>query len=497
MSAQSKEVAVDNVASGDHFYLTGNFAPSRMEIHCPDADVEGEIPKAIDGTFFAASFNHLYPPKLPYHWFEGDGMMNAFIFREGRVQWTNRFVRTERYKDMLQAGKSLYTGITSATVADMSSQEGYVEWRRRVQTANTNIISFADRLLIPWEAGLPYELDPVTLETKETFDFNGTLELNMTAHPKIDPDSGELFFFAHRPIPPYIMYYVADPDGTVKKAVPVEAPFHSFMHDFLITKDYAIFPVLPMTMGVDNLERTGNFVGWEPEKNSHIGIMPRYGDSDDAKWFEVDAFAQFHFYNAYNEGSKVVMLIPAFDNIYHFDLQGSPAPIDPHELNCELIRWTFDLETGESSKEIIDDLALDYHRVDPRFVGRKWQHTYSNAWIANNRPPKHGGSWPMNGIVHYNHETGERKLREFRHGTWTAPEPAFVPRSPTAPEGDGYLLSLVYREEENRSDIEILDTQDITAEPIATVKLPSRVVYGAHGQFAARQSDGSLSTCGV
>lgn len=200
-----------------HFYLTGNFAPSRMEVTCPDADVVGKIPEAIEGTYFAASFNHLYPPKLPYHWFEGDGMMNAFNFQDGRVSWTNRWVRTERYKDMLKAGKSVYTGITSATPDDMSSVGNYLDWQRRVQTANTNTIVINNRLLIPWEAGLPYELDPKTLETKGIHNFEGKVDLNMTAHPKIDPDSGEMFFFAHRPMPPYIVYYTADAKGRVTR----------------------------------------------------------------------------------------------------------------------------------------------------------------------------------------------------------------------------------------------------------------------------------------
>ncbi len=477
-----------------HFYLTGNFAPSRMEVTCPDADVEGRIPEAIEGTYFAASFNHLYPPKLPYHWFEGDGMMNAFNFQDGRVSWTNRWVRTERYKAMLKAGKSVYTGITSATVEDMSSVASYLDWQRRVQTANTNTIVIGNRLLIPWEAGLPYELDPKTMETKGLYDFDGKVELNMTAHPKIDPDSGEMFFFAHRPIPPYVVYYTADADGKVTKTVPVDAPYHCFMHDFLITERHAVLPVYPVTMSADNAKRTGNFCGWEPELNSHIGIMPRDGDASRIRWFEIEPFAQFHFWNAYDEGSKVVMLFPAFDRIYHFDLQGNPAPIDPDELNCKLVKWTFDLETGTSKKEELDDLAMDYHRVDPRFWGRQWGKTFSNVWLANGRPPREGGSWPMNGIAHYDHVTGARKLRELRPGTWTTPEPAFVPRGPNAPEGDGYLLSLVYREEERRSDIEILDTNDITAEPVATVKLPYRVVYGAHGQYAARKPDGTLES---
>lgn len=269
------------------------------------------------------------------------------------------------------------------------------------------------------------------------------------------------------------------------------------MHDFLITRDYVIFPVLPLVVGMDVLQKTGSLFGWQPERGAHFGIMPRNGDGKDVKWLAVEPFMTFHYFNAYNEGSTVVVYTPAYDCIYHWDLQGNPAPIDPHQLHCEVVKWTFDLKTGTVKKEVGDNLPCEYPRTDPRYIGRKWRHTYINAWIPNHRPPQHGGSWPHNGLVHYDHQTGKRKLREFRPGTWTTPEPAFVPRTPDAPEGDGYLLCLLYREDENRSDIEVLDTQDITAEPVATVKLPTRVVYGAHCQYMARNPDGSLQPAGL
>ena len=52
-----------------------------------------------------------------------------------------------------------------------------------------------------------------------------------------------------------------------------------------------------------------------------------------------------------------------------------------------------------------------------------------------------------------------------------------------APEGKGYLLSVVYRGSEKRSDLAIFDAQSLSAGPIACAELPHRVPFGFHGNW--------------
>lgn len=63
-------------------------------------------------------------------------------------------------------------------------------------------------------------------------------------------------------------------------------------------------------------------------------------------------------------------------------------------------------------------------------------------------------------------------------------EPVFVERGPGAAEGDGWILAVVYRGNENRSDLVVLDAQAIDKGPIATAELPRRVPFGFHGNWA-------------
>jgi carotenoid cleavage dioxygenase len=60
-------------------------------------------------------------------------------------------------------------------------------------------------------------------------------------------------------------------------------------------------------------------------------------------------------------------------------------------------------------------------------------------------------------------------------------ECCFVPRSPGAPEGDGYLVGVVDRMIEARSDFVILDAQRLAEGPLATVRMPFRIFGQIHG----------------
>ncbi len=64
-----------------------------------------------------------------------------------------------------------------------------------------------------------------------------------------------------------------------------------------------------------------------------------------------------------------------------------------------------------------------------------------------------------------------------------ADEPIFVPRSASAPEGDGYIIALIYRAATKTSELLILNARDIAGEPAAVLRMPRRVPAGFHGNF--------------
>ncbi len=85
-------------------------------------------------------------------------------------------------------------------------------------------------------------------------------------------------------------------------------------------------------------------------------------------------------------------------------------------------------------------------------------------------------------LVHHDFARDRRSQYVLPDGDTTG-EPVFVPRSKDAGEGEGYLLSVVHRAGENRSDLAFFDAENLADGPIACAELPHRVPYGFHGNW--------------
>ena len=96
---------------------------------------------------------------------------------------------------------------------------------------------------------------------------------------------------------------------------------------------------------------------------------------------------------------------------------------------------------------------------------------------------------PFTCLGHY--DEAADKLKFYYAGPDSAPEePCFVPKSADAPEGEGWLLSMVGRRAENRTDCVILDAARIDQGPVATIRFPCRVHEGFHGIWVSANSLG-------
>ena len=232
--------------NSDNHFLTGNYAPWREEGDAPDLEIEGELPRELDGTLFRVGPNPHFKPLGRYHWFDGDGMVQSFRLNDGRASYRNRYVKSDGPARRDEGGQGHLRRPLS------KSGEIPPGLPPMKNAANTNIVGYANRLLALFEAGLPHELDTATLETKGFFDFAGKLGGPMTAHPKFDPVSGELLFFGYQPFPPYLTYYRADRAGNLVESRPIDSDSPVMMHDFVATDDYVVFFVCPSVFELEN-----------------------------------------------------------------------------------------------------------------------------------------------------------------------------------------------------------------------------------------------------
>ncbi|HEX7775147.1 MAG TPA: carotenoid oxygenase family protein [Parvibaculum sp.] len=462
--------------------LQENYAPLMAESDAPELVVaEGELPEGLAGTLYRNGPNPMFPPLgHRHHWFLGEGMVHAIHVEGGKASYRNRWVQTEGYKAQRKAGRRLIdTAFGGARAPGGEDLPGTV--------ANTNIVWHGGRLMAIDEGSSPVAMDPITLETLGSWTFGGKYEGPMTAHPKIDPKTGEMMFFGYMaagPGTPDISYQVVDAAGRLTRSDMFQAPYASMVHDFITTDEHVIFPIFPATIDVPRILRGGPVIAWDPAVRTRIGIMGRNAGVDTIRWFEGDACYVYHPMNAYtsHEGGKTRVIadvmkysrVPLFPNA-----DGSKAPPELADEDSRLVRWTFDLDgnTNTYKEESLAELGGEFPRLDERFAGLNYRHGFH---AARRREAQRGS--PYDTVVHLDLTTGRSRFYEPGAGKFVM-EPVFVPRSAAAAEGDGWLVTLVYDQARNLSDFVVLDASDISAGPVARVELPTRVPFGFHGNW--------------
>ena len=449
-------------------FLQGNYAPWRMEGDAPDLAVEGELPRELRGTFYRNGPNPAYEPLGRYHWFDGDGMIHAISLDDGRAAYRNRWVRSRGLAEERTAGAATYRGLL-----EMRPNEA----PRFKNTANTNIVWHAGKLLALMEAALPTALGPCTLETLGEWDFGGRLGTPMTAHPKIDPHTGEMLFFGYSPFPPYLTFHVVDRAGTLVRSEPIDLAWPSMIHDFAVTKDHVVFILCPLVFSFERLAERGGVFSWEPERGTRLGVMPRSGGSRDVRWFETEASYVFHPLNAYEEEGRVIVDVARYGRLDFMSPGSERDPAWAGEATARLHRWSIDLTGGGVRSTPLDDVSCEFPRADERRLGHK--HRYGYCAVE----PSPTSSMPgWRAIRRYDLERGTSETRDFGAASGCG-EPLFIPRTADGAEDDGWVIVLVYDGMRNASDFYVLDAQHLAGEAVAKVRLPHRVPYGFHGNW--------------
>ncbi len=458
----------------NHPNLVGAFAPIHMECEAPDLVVEGEVPRDLFGTFYRNGPNPQFAPRGDYHWFGGDGMIHGYYIEDGRVGYRNRWVRTVKWNTEREAGESLFSAFNPL------DNDERVQGLETDGLANTNVVWHGGKLLALEEAHAPFEVDPITLESKGPWSFGGKLAGPMTAHPKIDPETGEMLFFGYNAdgmISEAMSFHVVDKDGNLTRSETFNAPYASMVHDFMVTRDHVIFPIMPLTGSMERAMSGAPVYAWEPDKGVHIGIMPRKGTVDDMRWFRGDPSFVFHPMNAHTDGYVITCDVCEFEEAPLFP-RPDGTPRDRSKAVPRLTRWTFDL--GQNSDdykwERLDEIPCEFPRLDERFTGLEYRHGY---FACGDLGGNVGG---FSSVGHRDHRTGELQVYDAGPQCATS-EPIFVPASEEAAEGEGYLLSSVYDGERKASHLQILDAQNVAAGPIAKAYLDHRLPLGFHGNW--------------
>ena len=454
---QTSGMSIASDASASNRYLLGNYAPVSEEVTATDLRVIGELPRELNGRYLRNGPNPISEvDQATHHWFLGDGMVHGIRLREGRAEWyRNRYVGSSAVSE-------------ARGLPDIPGRN----WNNSPGGPNTNVGAFAGTTWAMVEAGgCPVELS-YELETIGRNDFNGTLPGAFTAHPKIDPVTGEMHavVYAWAEWMDHVQYVRVGRDGRVKRTVDIPLPGMSMVHDMSITDRYVVIYDQPVLVDLDLAFAGRRFpFRWNAEYGNRVGFMPREGTAADIVWVDVPLGYVFHPLNAYDApDGKVVLDVCFYDVMMRDDLNGPFGDSLPR-----LDRWEIDPVARRASVTTIDETPNEFPRHRGSLTGKPHRYGYCA------QPDPDSMHWPT---LKHDLVSGERQI--FDHGPGRAAgEPVFVARPGGSDEDDGWLVTFVHDGNDQSAEFAVIDARDFARGYVARVKLPQRVPFGFHGNW--------------
>ena len=469
--------ALAKIEDAPNPFLSGNYAPVMEENVAELLEVTGAIPKDLNGHFLRIGPNPVFVPDVQtYHIFDGDGMIHAVQFDNGQATYRNRFVDTEGLRLERAKGTWIWKGM--AGMADLIKgvpppAEGMMK-----NTANTAMVYHNNTLFALMEAAPPHKMTLPDLGTVGEETFGGKLTHPFTAHPKVDAVTGEMMTFGYSPVPPFLTYSVISPSGELVHTTPVTMPKGVMMHDCAITENFTVFLDMPITFDFSRAMRGDLLLDWEPQNGSRLGVIPRFGNDEDVKWFDVDISMVFHVSNAWEDGDEIVVQA---SRSLRSDISRATENAGKHEdmrdQLGQLYEWRLNMKTGEAKERHLDTAHYcDFPRINDDLAGRKSRYTYAARFDLDHDAL-------FNAELKYDDQTGAIQVHDLGAGRWGG-EGVFVKRDGAKTEDDGYVVLFVWDDNTQRSECLVIDARDFESPPVATIRIPYRVPFGFHAGWA-------------
>ncbi len=458
------------ISATDDPFLSGGYTPVDTERDDLALPVIGKLPDGLAGMLLRNGPNPMFAPKGRYHIFDGDGMLHGLTLDgAGGASYRNRWVRTEGLAAEMRRGAAIYGGMANG---DFPTAEETAGGPSMKNVANTNVVCHAGRILCLWEAGSPTEVTE-ELETVGLHDFDGAFTSAFTAHPKIDPVTGEMLAFGYSAVPPYLRYVAINASGKVTTTIDLDLPAPVMMHDFAVTDQHVVFLDAPAVFDFASFARGGPMLTWKPENGTRIGVFKRGGDGRDVVWIDTDPCYAFHFLNASTSPDGRVVTLDAC-RLARMDI-GLETDGGTADADAWLHRFTVDLHARSARYEQIAELPGDFPRVPAAMEGRAHRYGYY-ATFSNGRPD--GGMFDS--VTKVDFTTGAAQTHGYGADR-IGGEAVFAPDPAGRDEDDGWLLNFVTDRTTLATDFVVLDAASM--EEVARVQLSQRVPFGFHGNW--------------
>lgn len=452
--------------------------------------IQGEIPHWISGSLIRnGPINVRLEKQRLAHWFDGPAMLHAFAIDAGKVQYSNRFLRSYAYQKVFKEGTYNYAGFAADPCHSLFKK--FLSFffpkdeTKIIQNANVNVAKLAESYVALTEVPLPVRFDPQTLETIGVLDFDDDLpkeDCFESAHPHHNALKGETinYIVKYGMRSSYVVYRLLDPlsKREIISEIPIDKP--AYMHSFGLTDNYIILTEYPFVVNPLSLLLRGkgfiNNFKWEPERGTRFTIIDKKSGKIVGNGV-TDPFFAFHHANAYEEDNEIAIDIVTYPDasiIKELSDFGDPEHKDPANLGIKLQRFTFSLLSQKISAEVLFDGPLEFPRFhDRQYDGKKYQYLYAMD------PRKAEDVRDRRAL--YKIDTQNKTVLLWSEEGCIPGEPVFIASPKNAQEDDGVVLSVIHNIKKECSFLLVLDAHSFRE--MGRAEAGSYIASGLHGQF--------------
>jgi all-trans-8'-apo-beta-carotenal 15,15'-oxygenase len=455
-----------------------------QDLLCEALSIEGKLPTALQGRFYRNGPAKFERGEERYqHWFDGDGMVQQFTFTGSGIAHRGRFVQTAKFKAESEANRFLVPALGTGIRPQMR-----ITGPDAMNTANTNAIEHAGRVLAMWEGGSAMGMDVATLATQGPITWQeGWEQMPFSAHPKLDPQ-GNLWNFGTSGNT--LMSYHIDAQGrpahTQRTTIPFDRKRAGGMnHDMAITERFMVVPIPPLTLHFDLLAQgrpAAEVMQLHKQEALRVWIAPK-DDIAAGTLFELPHDMVFHVGNAFERrtanGTEIVLnYVGSRGGNF---LTGSAVDImrgvhtTPGDSTLRLAR--FNMETRQAMVSNYDGVPEEFPRLDPRFIGRPASYLLSaTSWRAD------AATSGFHGIQLRNVESG--KTERFDYGPGAIVEEHIIVAQPgSAREREAWVIGTTFDVGKQKTSVNVFNAANIADGPLARAWLPYWLPLGFHGNF--------------
>lgn len=454
------------------------FASARAEaLEAPLAPLAGRLPPGLAGTLWRNGpaeherFGHRYG-----HWFDGDGMAQAFTIGEGGARHRARVLDTPKRRREAQAGRR-----TMPAFGTVPPDPAPVRKPDDMNAANTAMLAHAGRLMALWEGGSALEVEGETLAAGDFVRWSEALAgVPFSAHPKVEAD-GTLWNIGCMPGGRgTLLFYRIDAQGRVVKAAALPTEPLGVAHDFVVTARHLVvlltaFVVAPERLASGHASFLDSHV-WRPGLGTRVLVVDK-NTLAPVRRHDLPAGFHFHHGNGWEEADGTIRL----------DLCQAPDPaFVTRDLRAVMEGdWRFASAPPRYRRVVLrpgggaeidggEPGAAEFPRIDPRRTGLRHRSVFALTGAGG------GHDWPLRRVARIDADGGAGD-------SWPYPphqipeEHVFVPRG--AEEGDGWLVGPFLDVERRVSGLSVFEAARLADGPLWQGLLPYPLPLALHGTF--------------